>query len=100
MFVDIPTLPLLDQPDPVEEDEEEEEAATPPPQPEKQRKHKSGPKVKDPYAYSDSSGYSLPLVGAVAAFIPLLYGLCKIQDQNIYKQELDVMPCTMISTCR
>ena len=78
MFVDIPTLPLLDQPDPVEEDEEEEEAATPPPQPEKQRKHKSGPKVKDPYAHSDSSAYILPLVGAVAAFIPLLYCLCKI----------------------
>lgn len=67
-------MPELDE----EEEDEEERPTAPPAQPEKARKHASGPKVQDPYAHSDSSSYVLPIVAAVAAFIPLLYCLCKI----------------------
>ena len=38
----------------------------------------SGPKVKDPYAADDTSAMLLPVFGAIGAFIPLLYCLCKL----------------------
>ncbi|XP_067933534.1 malectin-like [Watersipora subatra] len=79
-LADVPTLPPLPQQevDDVEEEEEEEEIVRETPQDTKKRAHTSGPKVQDPYAMSDSSSMLIPIVIAVAAFIPLLYCLCKI----------------------
>ena len=79
LSVDVPTLPPLKQAEePEETDEEEEEPIRPPPVDDKKRKHTSGPKVQDPYAMSDSTSLLIPIAAAVAAFLPLLYCLCKI----------------------
>lgn len=82
MIVDVPVLPTFKQEESEEEEEEEQEEEVvnrkPPAGSEKARKHTSGPKIQDPYAMSDSTSYVIPIVGAVAAFIPLLYCLCKI----------------------
>ena len=66
-----------------EEEEEEEDLSsvtkpTPPKVDNVKRKHSSGPRVQDPYSVSDNSSYIIPVVAAIAAFIPLLYCLCKI----------------------
>ena len=42
------------------------------------KRRPSGPKVKDPYAADDTSAMLLPVFGAIGAFIPLLYCLCKL----------------------
>ncbi|KAF6016406.1 hypothetical protein EB796_025290 [Bugula neritina] len=78
---EIPTLPPLDTPEEEDEleDEEDGEPLQKPPKPDdKIRKHTSGPKVQNPYAVSDSTSYIIPIFAAVAAFVPLLYCLCKI----------------------
>jgi len=79
--IEIPTLPPLDTPEEEDEleDEEDGEPLQKPPKPDdKIRKHTSGPKVQNPYAVSDSTSYIIPIFAAVAAFVPLLYCLCKI----------------------
>lgn len=75
----MPTLPPLREPEPDEAEEEEEEEPMQEQQPDgKQRKHTSGPKVQDPYSVSDSSSMLIPIAVAFAAFLPILYCLCKI----------------------
>lgn len=46
-------------------------------EPNKQRKHLSGPKTRDPYE-SEDSAVMLPIFVAVGAFIPLVFCMCKL----------------------
>ncbi|ELT91685.1 hypothetical protein CAPTEDRAFT_148335 [Capitella teleta] len=78
---DVPELPALPgtdneiTEDETEEEDPEEEARA------KASKHKRSPadkKVQNPYATDDTSSMMLPIVIALAAFIPLLFCLCKL----------------------
>ncbi|XP_005104301.1 malectin-A [Aplysia californica] len=73
---DVPKLPSMPGSEAAEEeDDDEEESLSSKPQ---KSRRPSGPKVKDPYAADDTSAMLLPVFGAIGAFIPLLYCLCKL----------------------
>lgn len=67
----------MDRPD--VEDEEEDE--TPESKPVKERRRKSPhpeQKILDPYASEDASSMIFPIIIAVAAFVPLVFCLCRL----------------------
>lgn len=66
----VPKLPLLDEPEPIEEYREEPEVVP-------KNRRPSGPKQPDPYADEDSS-MLLPIFIAIGTFIPVLFCLCKL----------------------
>jgi len=85
--IDVPRLPPLihhEHPrntlesDEEEEEEEDEDEGVGFAEQRRPRRHSSGAKVQDPYAATDSFELVLPIATAVAAFVPVLYCLCKI----------------------
>ena len=74
-FLDVPRLPVLEQP--VEEPQEKEEEPEQEQPKEKKNRKTSGPKVVDPYETDDSS-YLYPVLIALGLFIPSVLCLCKL----------------------
>ena len=74
-FTDVPKLPPLPRPGEDNEDEDDEEESKED-KPKKQRKL-SGPKAINPYA-NDESSMLIPIVVAIAVFLPTLFCLCKL----------------------
>lgn len=72
----LPPLPRVERPEP--EDDEEEETPEKKVAKEKRRRAAPEPKIIDPYASEDPSSMILPILIAVAAFIPLVFCLCKL----------------------
>lgn len=69
-------MPRMDRPE--VEDEEEEETQEKKIVSEKRRRPHVEPKVVDPYANEDPSSMIFPIFIAIAAFIPLVFCLCKL----------------------
>lgn len=60
------------------EDEEEEETQEKKIVREKRRRQHTEPKIADPYASEDPSSMIFPILIAIAAFIPLVFCLCRL----------------------
>lgn len=72
----LPPLPRMDRPE--VEDEEEDDTPEKKTAKEKRRRPHLEPKIVDPYANEDPSSMIFPIIIAIAAFIPLVFCLCRL----------------------
>lgn len=76
---DVPMLPSIPSPSHQgTDDEDEEEIQEKSQQSHRKRRPVSETKVSDPYATEDPSSMLLPVIIAIAAFVPIVFCLCKL----------------------
>lgn len=65
------------------DDEDEEEIQEKSQQSHRKRRPVSETKVSDPYATEDPSSMLLPVIIAIAAFVPIVFCLCKLWESSL-----------------
>ena len=81
---DVPVLPPLPNPSHQgSDDDDEEEIQEKSQQSHRKRRPVSETKVSDPYATEDPSSMLLPVIIAIAAFVPIVFCLCKLWELSL-----------------